>query len=612
VGSQTGHSAARIVGLKDGQGLPFQPIQEHTPMKFPYGISNFATIRLENYFYQDRTGSIPDLEEAGKQLLFLRPRRFGKSLLITMLENYYDLRRADDFQTLFGSLAIGQNPTPLHNQYIVLHWDFSVVKSQGDIKDIELALHRTIAGCIHRCARQYHLAVDINPEDGIYSFGNLLTAIQETGHKLYLFIDEYDNFANEILVAKQEQYESLMYGDGLFRTLFKAVKAAASQGLDRVFITGVSPVAMSDITSGYNVAENIYIEPQFNALCGFTEHEISTLLQTLASEQTSWSVQEALAMMRTFYNGYRFSEDNPETVYNPTLCLYFMKALQGRKAYPRKILDDNLSMDRNRLIYLAGLLEGEPLLIEALIEGNGLTIPGISSRFGIVDMLKPDREKTAIISLLYYFGVLTLDSPNEWNEWRMKIPNLVSRSLYIDQLRELYLPAARDRDALKPVRDALFRQGDIQPACAFLETRLFQILSNRDYRWTNELAIKLLFMMMLYDDLTYMMVSEIEVNHGYADLSFIVRPDWRQYKYLDLVLEFKYVNLKDLRLSGEDIRDKTQEELMKISLVSAKLAEAENQAMRYGDTLKDRYKLDTITRFAVVALELERVVYRML
>ena len=330
------------------------------------------------------------------------------------------------------------------------------------------------------------------------------------------------------------------------------------------------------------------------------------------SEQNTWSVHEALAIMRTFYNGYRFSEEDAETVYNPTLCLYFLEALQRRKAYPRKMLDDNLSMDRNRLIYLAGLLEGEPLLIDALIEGNGLKIPGISSRFGVVDMLKPDRDKSTVISLFYYFGILTLAGHDEWNEWLMKIPNLVSRSLYIDQLRELFLPAARDRDALKPLRDALFRQGDLQPLCEFLETRLFQILSNRDYRWTNELAIKVIFMTVLYDDLVYMMVSETEVNHGYADLSFIVRPDWRIYKYRDLVIEFKYVSLKELGMSGQEVRDKPREELMKFPLVSAKLAEAENQAIHYGNTLKDRYQLDTMTRFAVVALGLERVVYRAL
>ena len=534
-----------------------------------------------------------------------------------MLESYYDLRRANDFETLFGRLAIGQNPTPLHNQYVIMHWDFSSIHCQGTMDDIEKAITHYINGCIHDFSIKYssyfNIPIEIAEDNAISSFHSALIAIKNAGHKLYLFIDEYDSFANEILISGRQEYEALLYGGGLFLTLFKAVKAAASGwGLDRVFIAGVSPLAMTDITSGYNVATRIYSNPEFHALCGFRESEIKTVLELLTSGQSAVTVDDTLAMMRTFYNGYRFSEEDAETVYNPTLCLYFLEALQRRKAYPRKMLDDNLSMDRNRLIYLAGLLEGEPLLIDALIEGNGLKIPGISSRFGVVDMLKPDRDKSTIISLFYYFGILTLAGHDEWNEWLMKIPNLVSRSLYIDQLRELFLPAARDRDALKPLRDALFRQGDLQPLCEFLETRLFQILSNRDYRWTNELAIKVIFMTVLYDDLVYMMVSETEVNHGYADLSFIVRPDWRIYKYLDLVIEFKYVSLKELGMSGQEVRDKPREELMKLPLVSAKLAEAENQAIHYGNTLKDRYELDTMTRFAVVALGLERVVYKAL
>ena len=581
-------------------------------MKFPYGISDFAAIRLGNYFYQDRTGLIPALEDTGRQVLFLRPRRFGKSLLLNMLENYYDLRRADDFDSLFGDLAIGQNPTPFRNHYVILRWDFSVIKSQGELNGIEQALHRAIASCINRCACQYHLSVDIKPEDGIYSFNNLLTAIQATGHKLYLFIDEYDNFANEILVANPSQYETLMYGDGLFRTLFKAVKAAASGlGLERVFITGVSPVAMSDITSGYNVAENIYLKQKFNTLCGFTEAEIRTALETLASGgQTVWSVEEALTLMRTFYNGYRFTEDDSETVYNPTLCLYFMEALQEDNKYPEQMLDDNLSMDRNRLRYLAGLLEGEPLLIEALSESQGLAIARISRRFGIADMLKTVRDRDTVISLFYYFGVLTLAGYNDWKEWVMKIPNLISRSLYVDQLQELYLPEAHDKDLLKRVRNALFRTGDLQPACEFIETRLFQVLSNRDYLWSNELAIKVMFMTVLYDDRMYMVVSETEVNHGYADLSFIVRPDFRSCKPFDLVLEFKYLSLKQVGLSGQALKEISHEALMQLPPVAAKLEEAKDQALRYGDILQERYQLDHITRFAIVAIGLERVVYQ--
>jgi hypothetical protein len=580
------------------------------PMKFPYGIADFGKIRQNGYFYQDRTHLIPQLETAGEQLLFLRPRRFGKSLLLSMLEHYYDINQADSFESLFGELAIGQNPTPLHNQYLILHWDFSLVKTQGDVREIEAALHRCLNQAIDVCAYNYKLAVSITQEDAIYSLGNLLKAVRASGHKIYLFIDEYDNFANEILMARKDQYEALLYGEGLLKTVFKAVKAAAGQGLDRVFITGVSPVALSDITSGYNVATNIYLEPRFNALCGFTETEISDLLNTLAQDTSfTWSVEEALAIMRTFYNGYCFNTEETVTVYNPTLSLYFLNALLRDGHYPRKMLDNNLAMDRKRLLFVAGLLEGESLLLEALCQENGVTVTDISDRFGAETMLKQERDRDTIISLLYYFGILTLGGIVGLNKLAIKIPNLVSRSLYIEQLQDIYLSSAEDRQSLSNVPDGLFLTGDLQPVCEFIETRLFPVLSNRDYRWSNELAIKVIFMMVLFNDRVYMMVSEAEVQHGYADLSLIVRPDMRRFQALDLVLEFKYLGLKELGLSGEEVKTRSREALSQIPSVAEKLKEAREQVLRYGQVLKTRYNLTTLTGFAVVALGLERIVF---
>jgi hypothetical protein len=580
-------------------------------MKFPYGLSDFAAIRQEGYFYQDRTGLIPQLEQAGRQLLFLRPRRFGKSLLLSMLENYYDVRRGAQFETLFGTLAIGQNPTPLHNQYCILHWDFSLVKCRGEIADIETALHRCLNLAIENCADRYQLTVATVKDDAIISFGQLLKAVRSTGHNLYLFIDEYDNFANEVLVARQEHYEALLYGDGLFRTLFKAVKAAASgQGLERVFITGVSPVAMSDMTSGYNVAENIYLNPAFNALCGFTEMEIGELLQAIHPNTGTGSIAEVLTLMRTFYNGYRFSHKATQRIYNPTLSLYFLKHLQGEGEYPAIMLDDNLSMDRNRLNYIAERLQGEPVLLDALDNQTGVVIPALSSRFGVEDLHRIRDSQTLMASLLYYLGILTLDGEAGFGECRLGIPNLVVRSLYVERLQDWLALDSADLQTRRAVARQFCLSGEMEPVCQFIETRLLKALSIRDYRWSNELAIKILFMAVLFNDHIYMMVSETEINHGYADLSFIVRPDMRRFKPLDLVLEFKHVSLNALKLSGEEIRQKSRDELMQLPLVASKLAEAEAQAIRYGDSLIERFKLPSITRFAVVALGLERLVFR--
>ena len=579
-------------------------------MKFPYGLSDFAAIRQEGYFYQDRTGLIPQLEQAGRQLLFLRPRRFGKSLLLSMLENYYDVRRGAQFETLFGTLAIGQNPTPLHNQYCILHWDFSLVKCRGEIADIEMALHQCVNQAIQDCAVNYQLQVRIADNNSIMSLSRLLSAIRTNGQKLYLFIDEYDNFANEVLVARQEHYEALLYGDGLFRTLFKAVKATASgQGLERVFITGVSPVAMSDMTSGYNVAEDIYLEPEFNALCGFTEAEVGCLLKVLMPTDEA-GLSQALLMLKTFYNGYRFSPLAAARVYNPTLTLYFLKRYQKYGAYPQSMLDDNLSMDRNRLNYIAERLQGEPVLLDALDNQTGVVIPALSSRFGVEDLHRIRDSQTLMASLLYYLGILTLDGEAGFGECRLGIPNLVVRSLYVERLQDWLALESADLQTRRAVARQFCLSGEMEPVCQFIETRLLKTLSIRDYRWSNELAIKILFMAVLFNDHIYMMVSETEVNHGYADLSFIVRPDMRRFKPLDLVLEFKYASLNEVKLSGEELRQKSREELMQLPLVASKLAEAEVQAMRYGDSLIERFKLPSITRFAVVALGLERLVFR--
>jgi hypothetical protein len=584
-------------------------------MKFPYGLSDFATLIQEGYFYQDRTDRIPQLEEAGRQLIFIRPRRFGKSLLLSMLEHYYDVSRAARFDTLFGHLAIGQHPTPLRNQYFVMKWDFSLVKAQGEIRDIEAALHRHINASIQACAARYGWEHDleITPDDAINSLAALLTRIRKESHKLYLLIDEYDNFANEVLMAgrKQDYYDALLYGEGLLKTVFKAVKAAAGgQGLDRAFITGVSPVVMSDMTSGYNVGESIYLKAAFNDLCGFTEAEIAAVLERMATETNSWSAPDALETMRTFYNGYCFSEDGGERLYNPTLSLYFLKSLQTESRYPRRLLDENLAMDRGKLVYIAHLPHGEDLLIQALNGEQGIIIPQLAQRFGVQDVLTAVKDQPFMASLLYYFGVLTLAGQGVLGQSILQIPNLVARSLYVERLRELWLPTYEDRQTIPRLAEAVYLQGDLAPLCAFIEQRYFPVLSNRDYRWTNELMVKIAFLTLLFDDRLYMMVSETEVDHGHIDLSLIVRPDMRRFQALDLLLEFKYVGLKDLGLTGEQMRESTGDELAALPPVAAKLREAENQAHRYGAALRKRYGLTDLRAFAVVGVGLERVVWR--
>ena len=581
-------------------------------MKFGYGISDFGKIVRNGYFYQDRTNLIPTLESAGEQLIFIRPRRFGKSLLLSMLGYYYDVNYADDFEKLFSGLAIGKNPTQSHNQYLVMKWDFSLINSSGDVDQIEQAIHEHLNDCIKEFAVRYNTLLTAKIEistNALSSFRSALLAINSSVHKIYLLIDEYDNFANEVLTSRNTEYKALLHGEGLLKTVFKAVKAAASgQGLDRVFITGVSPVVLSDMTSGYNVATSIYLEPKFNELCGFTEIELNEILHNLSldSEQKS----HALNLMRTFYNGYRFSSKSEISVYNPTLTLYFLKQLQENGTYPEFMLDENLSMDRNKLVYISKLPHGEEVLIKALSGGDSVVIPQLARRFGVEDMLTAVKDETFMVSLMYYFGILTLAGRNNaFGKWQLKIPNLVAKQLYVERIQELLLPTYEDKQDIATVAETFCLTGNLQPLCDFLETRYFPILSNRDYRWSNELIIKISFMTLLFNDNIYMMLSEAEADRGYVDLSLIVRPDMRKFQALDLVLEFKYIGLKELGMTGSELKTLSREELAELPLIKLKLDEATTQAKTYAASLSDRYQLTEIRAFSVVALGFERVVW---
>jgi hypothetical protein len=583
-------------------------------MKFPYGIADFYKLITAGYYYADRSGHIPAIEEAGEQLLFLRPRRFGKSLLLSMLENYYDLARADEFARLFGQLAIGHQPTPKHNQYFVLKWDFSTVSALGDSAAIGHALHNHINAQIERFALRYQPwlkhAIKIDPADSLYSFQSLLNAVQQTPQRLYLLIDEYDNFANELLLGRQpqgqEHYEALLYGEGLLKTLFKTVKgAAAGWGLDRVFITGVAPIVLSDLTSGYNIAKNIYLEPQFHDLCGFTETEIVAALAEVAAA-AGLSADQSLAQMRLYYNGYRFTDAPCELCYNPTLALYFLEHLQRHRQPPENMLDSNLAMDRGKLHYIARLPGGEQLIVAALQDEASLSVPVLADRFGVEDILNVQQDAVFSASLLYYFGVLTLAGRDAFGKLQLRIPNLVMRKLYVERLQALLLPQ-QEQDAARRVAETLYQTGNLQPLCEFIEQRYFQAFDNRDYLQANELTVKTAFLTLLFNDLLYIADSETAVGRRYADLTMIVRPDARQYQVCDLLLEFKFV---EAGLSGEQARALSREQLAALPSVRQKLAEARAQAPDYLRELRGRYPMELRLRvYAVVALGFERLVW---
>ncbi|WP_274427725.1 AAA family ATPase [Desulfosarcina sp. BuS5] len=591
-------------------------------MKYPYGIADFRSIIREKYFYCDRTDKIPLLENTKSQL-FIRPRRFGKSLVLSMLENYYDVAKKDEFEEIFGGLKIGKNPTDLRNSYFILKLDFSCVDPTGSAEDVKKALFNHINACIIEFYKVYNYkgfelpAIEIDREDALFSMKSLITSARMTPYPVYLLIDEYDNFANTVMMGVQSsegRYKALVHEEGPLRTFFKAVKASTSSSMfDRVFITGVSPVVMSDITSGYNIAENIYFEPEFNDLCGFKQNEIEDVLKKIVDECgfEKEKIKEAVSLMQTYYNGYIFSHTADEQIYNPTLCLYFFKQFEKSCNYPREMLDDNLAVDEAKLKYIAQIPKGSDLLMSLMEKEQQVVAAKISKRFGIEEMLTDkSRDNTFLVSFLYYFGVLTIAGDTEDLQVILKVPNLVMQSLYVERVQKMLLPEPDDRDNGKLAAEKVYQKGDMAPLCRFMEERYFKVFHNRDYRWANELTVKTAFLTLLYNDIIYIMDSEKEIDRRYADLTMIIRPDKRYGKIFDVLIEFKFIKLKDAGISAEQAKKLSEDELCSLSEIVKQMKDGKKQVKEYGKKLEQRHGNLRLQKFVVAALGFERVCFK--
>jgi len=388
-------------------------------IKFPYGIADFLRIRREGMVYVDRTAYLREVENLGDVLAFLRPRRFGKSLWLHTLATYYDLRYAGEFDEIFGGLAIHRRPTPLAHRYFILQWNFSRVTSRGDVGAIAASLRDHVLSRAKAFVSDYrhHLSDPVETDGSPQAFlDSLLSAVRQTPYRLYLLIDEYDNFVNEVMARDVATYRALFDAGGPFKELMKSVKdSTEGLGLERVFVTGVSPVALNDLTSGFNTAEDVSLDPSLAGLCGFSEAELRDLLQAIAEERklSPDQVDASIDMMRIWYNGYRFSEDADDLVYNPTIALFFLKNLYRHGKPPRALHDENLRTDQGKLAFLARSAAGTGV-IEELAEGSGdIEIPQLLESFSLDDLTaRLRRDANAVASFLYYMGLLTLtDTP---------------------------------------------------------------------------------------------------------------------------------------------------------------------------------------------------------
>ena len=592
-------------------------------IQFPYGIADFRRIRRDGMVYVDRTAHVRDLETLGSVLVFLRPRRFGKSLWVQTLATYYDLRYAGAFDEIFEGLEIHRQPTALRNRYFVLQWNFSRITPRGGVEDIAESLRRhvrTRAELFLAEYEDYFPGAGVRPDDSASEILDaLLGAVRSAGHPLYLLIDEYDNFVNEVMVRDVETYKALFEADGPYKELFKAVKnATEGLGLERVFVTGVSPVALNDLTSGFNNAKDVSLKKSLAGLCGFDETELRDLLEVVAAERqlAREEVERFLEVMRAWYNGYRFSERAGDLVYNPTNVLFFLTEVYQEGEPPRILHDANLRTDQAKLAFLARSAAGTGV-VEELTEGPGeIRIPQLLDSFSLGDLTAQlSKDAGAVASFLYYLGLLTLTGV----PGRLRIPNLVVRKLFLDRLLGVFLPDLAESSEARRVAMRFFDDGNLRPLLAFFEEKLLPVLSNRDQgappgkpglsgSGMNEMALKALFLSILFDDQRFVVHSELEVEKGYVDLCLLVRPESPYEGAFDILFELKLVRRKALGKKGRELRAMDEAALRRLPAVKAALAEARDQVEGYrGALVRQRGESVRPRCYAVVAMGLERI-----
>ena len=356
---------------------------------------------------------------------------------------------------------------------------------------------------------------------------------------------------------------------------------------------------------------DISSQKSFNHLCGFQQSEIKALAEQAIEQEwlPGYSIEALLQLLRTFYNGYCFSTKTTETVYNPTMSLFFFNTIQKGDGLPDNMLDNNLAMDRGKIAYIAQLPGGQSI-IEAAVQHQPLSIVHLMQSFGIEDVLYTQKDDTFILCLLYFFGVLTLEGKDPFGELKLAIPNLVINKLYIQQFRESYLKGLDWNRDVSPAIEHFYNKGDLQPLCDLVQKRGFSALDNRDYRQLNELTIKTAFLLFLFDDKWYQVDSERRVGRGYADLTLILRPDARQYPIFDFLLEFKYLSLKQLGLTAKTLKAMSEKRCRNLKLVKKAFNEAKEQLTQYSQELQAKYANDLkLHNYAIVAIGLERLLW---
>lgn len=555
----------------------------------PYGLTDFIRIRHEDYYYVDKTRYIELIERMPSFLFLLRPRRFGKSLFLTMLETYYDLRYADRFEELFGDLYIGKHPTRLHNQYLVLRFNFSAVNDR--LEEIEESFNKYCCMVMRTFVWANEKVFGKEVWDTVNRDetkpGLMLSAIEryaaaKGGIRIYLLIDEYDNFTNAILSSYgKDRYRSVTHGDGFIRSFFNVIKAATTApgaSLERLFITGVSPITMDDVTSGFNIGTNVSMDVDFNNVVGFSELEVREMLTYYKKEGVlEGNVNEVLEVMKPWYDNYCFSPDClDKPMYNSDMTLYFLNNYMRLKKVPNPMIDQNIRTDYNKLRHVIELDKtfGENASVVQEIIAKGSIATELATSFPVERIVETSNFK----SLLFYFGLLSIRSV-KMGKTVLEIPNLTVREQMYTYLAEAYRKAGLFSACINHLSELVGQmayQGEWQPVFRFFADELQRQSTIREFI-DGEAHVKGFLLAYLGLTRGYVICPEYEASKGYAD--FYMMPDLLHqpdiaYSY---IIEVKYLR-----------REATDTELSKVK------QEASEQLLRYAaDTQVQRTKGNT-------------------
>ena len=530
----------------------------------PYGISNFRRIREENYYFVDKSSYIPVLEDAASFLFLIRPRRFGKSLFLSMLRYYYDIEEKDNFARLFDGLWIGQHPTQWQGKFQVLHLDFS--QTGGDIETLDKNFDDYMIVQYRAFAEKYAAYYPAGYLEGLARYDTasaimnyVHSAAQRQGCKLYLIVDEYDNFTNTVLNEQGEAiYHAMTHASGFYRDVFKKFKG----NFDRILMLGVSPVIMDDVTSGYNIATSITMDGRFNQMLGFSETEVREMIRYYQSAGVLQADEDSLiAEMKPWYDGYCFSKSVVYTdpkMFNCDMVSYYLRYYIQHGCAPEEMLDRNTQTDYGKLDKLIQLdkLDGDRKGVLLEVAEKGSTIGIVADSFPAAQLTDPDMFK----SLLFYYGMVTLTGLRG-NKMILSIPNNNVRRQYYDYLlREYRKICPVNVSELSNAYDDAALDGDWRPMIDYI---LKAYRDTTSVRSLIEGERNLQGFMNAYLSLNpyYLTAPEVELNHGYCD--FFLMPDlvrWPMVKH-SYILELKYL---PVNATDEKAEEQWQEALRQI------------------------------------------------